>query len=100
LLADLAASHATVAQLEELPVLRQELKQTQADAALKDKSIAQAVVTLAGKDAELVTCKKIQTDADTVCAAKLKEQAAVARKRSLWYSVGAFIGGILAGRKL
>lgn len=100
ILADDAASHETVSELEELPVLRQENKKISDVSATKDTTLisAQNLVT-ATKD-ELTTCKKTIVDADAVCTAKLKEQAAKARKRSILYAVGSFIGGILFGRKL
>jgi hypothetical protein len=100
LLVDLPAAHATVDQLEQLPEVKAELVQVKANDLLKDQAMAQEQKVLGDAQAELATCKLVKTDADTVCVAKLKEQAAKARKRSIVYAVLAFVGGIFVRGKL
>lgn len=100
LLADLPAAHATVDQLEQLPVMQQELKDEQANSAQKDVVLAGDEKLLTDVKAELATCQKVQVDADTLCKAQVAEVKAKARKHSLMYAIGAFIGGLIAGHRL
>lgn len=100
LLADLPAAHATVDQLEQLPEVKSELVASQANGVLKDQALVGTQQVLVDTQAELGTCKKVTLDSDLVCTAKLKEQAAKARKHSLIYSTIAFIAGVFVRGKL
>jgi hypothetical protein len=99
-LADLPAAHATVADLEGLSALKSELKLTQDNSALKDSTIDQQVKVLSDTKAELLTCQRTQTDATRLCKAQVAEAKATARKHTIWWAVGAFVGGLITGRKL
>lgn len=99
LTADLPAAHATVDQLEQLPVVQQELKDEKANSTQKDVVLAGDEKLLNDVKAELATCQKVQVDADALCKAQVKEVKAQARKHSLMYAIGAFIGGLIAGHK-
>lgn len=99
LLADLPAAHATVDQLEQLPVMQQELREEQANSAQKDVVMAGDGKLLNDVKAELATCQKVQVDADTLCKAQVAEVKAKARKHTFIWAVATFIGGLIAGHK-
>lgn len=79
--ADLPAAHATVDQLEEIPVLRKEKADIQANSLLKDATLTQAQKTLFDTQTELGTCKNNTIpDMKTACDKQIKDLKAQARK--------------------
>jgi hypothetical protein len=99
LLVDMPAAHATVSQLEQLPVLQAEIQQTQATSSQKDLALTATNKVLGDTQAQLVSCQKVAADSDAVCKAEIAQKVAAARKHGIWAAVGSFIGGILLGRK-
>jgi hypothetical protein len=100
LLASLPASHATVNQLEEIPVLKAENVKLEANSAQKDVTLSQAQKTLGSTAAELETCKKTVMDSAKLCDAKVAEVKASGRKRNIVVAVLAAIGGFLLKSKI
>lgn len=96
----LAAGHATVNQLEEIPVLKAEKQKLVDNSAEKDKTLAQAKKTLESTEVELATCKKTVKDADDLCKKQVAEVKASGRKRNLVVAVLAAIGGVLIRGKI
>ncbi len=100
ILSDLPAAHETVDELEQLSEAEAELAQVKANSGLKDSALAAQTQVLVDTQAELATCKAVKVDTDAACKAQVAEVKATARKHSLIYAIGAFIGGIVFGRKL
>lgn len=99
LLADDVASHATVDQLERLPVVEEKLNETVANSAVKDAALKSTEKVLGDVRAELDTCHAVQKDSDAVCKAKLDEQKAKYRKRmGIIGAIGAILGYIVRGK--
>lgn len=88
-----AGSHATVNQLEELPVVQQELKLSQDNSSKKDDTIASQQKVITDAQAELTTCKKTVSDQEDSCKKQITELKASERKRNLIYSVISFALG-------
>jgi chromosome segregation ATPase len=101
ILATLPAAHATVNQLEEIPVLKGEKKKIADDSAKKDDAIAQALKTLGSTTAELDTCKNHTVpDAKKACDKEISEVKAKARKRNLFVAIVAAVGGFILRTKI
>lgn len=100
LLVDLPAAHATVDQLEQLPVLQAELQQTQATSSQKDLALSASMKLSNDIQNQLLSCQKVTQDADAVCKAEIKQKVAAARKHGIWFTVGSFVAGVLLGRKI
>jgi len=79
--ADLPAAHETVSQLEEIPVLRKEKADIEANSSLKDQTLIQAQKTLLDTQTELGTCKNvILPDTTKACQKEIADLKAQARK--------------------
>lgn len=100
LLVDFPAAHATVDQLEQLPVLQQQVALVTATSNQKDLALSATNKVLGDTQAQLASCQKVTLDADSVCKAEIKQNVAAARKHGIWGAVGSFIGGILLGRRI
>jgi len=97
--ASLAAAHTTVDTLEEIPILKQEAKDSAANSLEKDKTIENQKKVLADTEAEFGTCKQTIKDKDTACKKEIASVKASARKHSLMTALGAFVGGIILGHR-
>jgi hypothetical protein len=96
----LPAAHQTVSQLEEIPVLKAEKAQIEANSAQKDVAMVQAQKALGSTADELATCKKTVLDSDALCKVTVAEVKAKNRKRNIVISVLAAIGGFLLRSKI
>lgn len=88
-----AAAHTTVSQLEELPVVKQELKSSQDNSSKKDDTLQSQQKVIVDISAELTTCKKTVVDSDNSCKAQITQIKADNRKHNLFYSIISFILG-------
>jgi septal ring factor EnvC (AmiA/AmiB activator) len=101
ILASLAAAHTTVAQLEELPVLREETNQKDRNGQQKDVVITRLQSVTEDLTRELGTCKVTIADKDELCRKQLDEVKARARKRERnWFVAGLVAAtGLIFGLK-
>lgn len=88
-------AHSTVNQLEELPVLKQELKDSQDNSSKKDDTLTSQQKVISDTQAELATCKKTLTDQEDSCQKKIDQINSDNRKHSFFYSVVSFLFGVL-----
>src|SRR5690349_12689219 len=96
----LQAGHATVNALEEIPILKAEKAQIEANSAQKDVAMAQAQKALGSTADELATCKKTVLDADALCKVQIAEVKAKNRKRNIVVAVLAAIFGFAVRAKI
>lgn len=87
------AAHTTVNQLEELPVVKQELKDSQDNSSKKDDTLQSQQKVIVDITAELGTCKKTVVDSDNSCKAQITQIKADNRKHNLFFSVISFVLG-------
>ena len=100
IVASLPAAHATVNQLEEIPILKAEAQKTAANSSQKDATIGRLQAVQLDLENELATCKKTVADSAKLCDAKVSEQKAKGRKRNVVVAVLAAVGGFLIRSKI
>lgn len=95
-----SASRKTVVMLEEVPADRQTIQNQGTMLTNKDSELVSLQTSLNSSREAENSCKTTQVAEKSACDAQIKEVKASARKRSFWWSLGSFIGGIVLGRKI
>lgn len=97
-------AHDTVDQLEQIPVLQANLKDTQTIVDNKQDELAKANGLVSSQAAQIVDLNTTVTDEETSCKATVASVKATANKaKTKWFKVGfviGFVGGFLVGHKL
>jgi hypothetical protein len=90
-------AHDTVSQLEQIPVLQANLKDTQTIADNKQDELTKANALLDSQTAQIAGLNTTITDEETSCKAQVASAKATANKaKSKWFKVG-FVGGLVIG---
>jgi hypothetical protein len=99
LVVSIPASHETVSQLEEIPVLRETNKQDQTLLIHQNDLMGGFQKVITDLQNEKSTCKKELSDKDIEYKAEIAKVKADSRKHGFWYALGGFVGGVLLSKR-